>query len=212
MCPSEEAEAFRLDALDEEISTLEKTLSQDNQLIGFCHNDLQYGNIMIDEQTKSITIIVIFFLCWKLFYFLRLFLHPSLNACMCVDGEGQVIMGVSQVFRLVVLFSPKWLPFLWQDYEYSSYNTVAYDMANHFCEMAADYHTETPHILDYTKYPGGWLMELICLLFHSLNCFTWSRIIMFWTLLCVNKFSLDFIGYRFGGAPKIPAYLSELFR
>lgn len=63
MCPSEEAEAFRLDALDEEISTLEKTLSQDNQLIGFCHNDLQYGNIMIDEQTKSITIIVIFFLC-----------------------------------------------------------------------------------------------------------------------------------------------------
>ncbi|KAG5539287.1 hypothetical protein RHGRI_019749 [Rhododendron griersonianum] len=97
MCPSEEAEAFRLDALDEEISTLEKTLSQDNQLIGFCHNDLQYGNIMIDEQTKSITII---------------------------------------------------------DYEYSSYNTVAYDMANHFCEMAADYHTETPHILDYTKYPG----------------------------------------------------------
>ncbi|KAI8546020.1 hypothetical protein RHMOL_Rhmol07G0083200 [Rhododendron molle] len=81
MCPSEEAEAFRLDALDEEISALEKTLSQDNQLIGFCHNDL---------QTTSI----------------------------------------------------------------QSYNTVAYDIANHFCEMAADYHTETPHILDYTKYPG----------------------------------------------------------
>ncbi len=52
-------------------------------------------------------------------------------------------------------FSPKLLPSLRQDYEYSSYNPVAYDIANHFCEMAADYHTETPHILDYTKYPGG---------------------------------------------------------
>lgn len=62
MCPSEEAEAFRLDALDEEISALERTLSCDNQLLGFCHNDLQYGNIMMDEQTKSITIIVSFFL------------------------------------------------------------------------------------------------------------------------------------------------------
>ncbi|GMP41068.1 hypothetical protein CsSME_00011288 [Camellia sinensis var. sinensis] len=97
MSPPEEAEAFRLDAMDEEISILEKTLSHNNQLIGFCHNDLQYGNIMIDETAKSITII---------------------------------------------------------DYEYASYNHVAYDIANHFCEMAANYHTETPHILDYSKYPG----------------------------------------------------------
>ncbi|KAK3010847.1 hypothetical protein RJ639_012003 [Escallonia herrerae] len=40
------------------------------------------------------------------------------------------------------------------DYEYACYNHVAFDIANHFCEMAADYHTDTPHILDYTKYPG----------------------------------------------------------
>jgi choline/ethanolamine kinase len=39
------------------------------------------------------------------------------------------------------------------DYEYSSFNPVAYDIANHFCEMAADYHSEEPHLLDYTKYP-----------------------------------------------------------
>merc|ERR1711915_475521 len=39
------------------------------------------------------------------------------------------------------------------DYEYASYNPVAYDIANHFCEMAANYHTDTPHILDYSKYP-----------------------------------------------------------
>ncbi|KAE8713846.1 putative choline kinase 2 [Hibiscus syriacus] len=40
------------------------------------------------------------------------------------------------------------------DYEYATYNPVAYDIANHFCEMASDYHTETPHIVDYSKYPG----------------------------------------------------------
>ncbi|XP_071692542.1 probable choline kinase 1 [Rutidosis leptorrhynchoides] len=39
------------------------------------------------------------------------------------------------------------------DYEYASYNPVAYDLANHFCEWAADYHTDTPHVLDYNRYP-----------------------------------------------------------
>ncbi|XP_022764689.1 probable choline kinase 2 [Durio zibethinus] len=97
VCTLEEAKAFRLEAFEEEISMLEKKLSGGHQHIGFCHNDLQYGNIMINEETKSITII---------------------------------------------------------DYEYASYNPVAYDIANHFCEMAADYHTDTPHIMDYSKYPG----------------------------------------------------------
>ncbi|XP_047338099.1 probable choline kinase 2 [Impatiens glandulifera] len=99
MASIEQVKEFRLDSMGEEISFLEKTLSNvDKQLcIGFCHNDLQYGNIMIDEETNSLTLI---------------------------------------------------------DYEYASYNPVAYDIANHFCEMAADYHTDTPHILDYTKYPN----------------------------------------------------------
>lgn len=96
LSPSEEAKAFCLDDIEEEISMLEKELCGNHRSIGFCHNDLQYGNIMIDEETKSITII---------------------------------------------------------DYEYASYNPVAYDIANHFCEMSADYHTETPHLLDYSKYP-----------------------------------------------------------
>ncbi|XP_010520096.1 PREDICTED: probable choline kinase 2 isoform X2 [Tarenaya hassleriana] len=92
-----EAKSFGLDVIEEEIMLLQKQLSRGDEHIGFCHNDLQYGNIMIDEETRSITII---------------------------------------------------------DYEYASYNPIAYDIANHFCEMAADYHTETPHILDYSKYPG----------------------------------------------------------
>ncbi|OIW13312.1 hypothetical protein TanjilG_02832 [Lupinus angustifolius] len=92
----QEVEAFYLDTIDKEITILEKELPGAHQRIGFCHNDLQYGNIMLDEKTNSVTMI---------------------------------------------------------DYEYASYNPVAYDIANHFCEMAANYHTETPHILDYNKYP-----------------------------------------------------------
>lgn len=96
LCSSEEAAEFRLDTIGKEIDSLENLLLVEDQRIGFCHNDLQYGNIMIDEVTRQITII---------------------------------------------------------DYEYSSFNPVAYDFANHFCEMAADYHTETPHVLDFSKYP-----------------------------------------------------------
>ncbi|KAL7208414.1 hypothetical protein ACSBR1_030213 [Camellia fascicularis] len=97
LCSSENAKEFGIDTLEEEICILEKELSRDYQEIGFSHNDLQYGNIMMEEETRSITII---------------------------------------------------------DYEYASYNPVAYDLANHFCEMAANYHTETPHVLNYSVYPG----------------------------------------------------------
>ncbi|CAK7346728.1 unnamed protein product [Dovyalis caffra] len=97
MCSAKDAKEFRLDNLEDEIDMLEKELSCDHLDIGFCHNDLQYGNIMLDEETRSITLI---------------------------------------------------------DYEYASFNPVAYDLANHFCEMLANYHSETPHILDHNKYPG----------------------------------------------------------
>ncbi|KAG9143759.1 hypothetical protein Leryth_011425 [Lithospermum erythrorhizon] len=96
LCSDEHLKEFRLDELDDELKMLECKFPVEQE-IGFCHNDLQYGNIMINEKTRYITII---------------------------------------------------------DYEYASYNPVAYDIANHFCEMAANYHTETPHVLDFSKYPG----------------------------------------------------------
>lgn len=96
LCTPEEAKEFCLDTLGEEIASLEAELSEQDQRIGFCHNDLQYGNIMIDEETRLVTLI---------------------------------------------------------DYEYASFNPIAYDLANHFCEMAADYHSEEPHIMDFSKYP-----------------------------------------------------------
>ncbi|CAN1802097.1 Probable choline kinase 1 [Linum perenne] len=97
LCSLKDAEEFSLDLLKKEIDMLEDFVSKGSQEIGFCHNDLQYGNIMMDEETRAITLI---------------------------------------------------------DYEYASFNPIAYDLANHFCEMAANYHTDTPHILDYDKYPG----------------------------------------------------------
>ncbi|KAF3326935.1 Kinase superfamily protein isoform 4 [Carex littledalei] len=58
LCSAEEAKEFSLDNTGEEIYMLETALSRDGERIGFCHNDLQYGNIMIDEETRQVTIIV----------------------------------------------------------------------------------------------------------------------------------------------------------
>lgn len=55
---SDEAKEFSLDSMEEEITALENEFSGECERIGFCHNDLQYGNIMIDEETKLLTIIV----------------------------------------------------------------------------------------------------------------------------------------------------------
>ena len=71
MSSAEEAKEFLLDTLEEEITILENLLSGKDQRMGFCHNDLQYGNIMIDEETRQVTIIVSSFLYYILVY--RLF-------------------------------------------------------------------------------------------------------------------------------------------
>ena len=30
---------------------------------------------------------------------------------------------------------------------------MAFDIANHWCEYGADYHTDEPHLLDYSRMP-----------------------------------------------------------
>lgn len=62
LCTPEDSADFGLDNIEAEINLLEHELQYEykQQEIGFCHNDLQYGNIMIDEDTNSITIIVSF--------------------------------------------------------------------------------------------------------------------------------------------------------
>jgi thiamine kinase-like enzyme len=58
LCSQKDIKIFGLDNLDAEINMLRELLSKGHQEIGFCHNDLQYGNIMMDEETRSITLIV----------------------------------------------------------------------------------------------------------------------------------------------------------
>lgn len=74
-------------------------------------------------------------------------------------------MSVSANVSQILSFLPH------QDYEYSSYNPIAFDIANHFCEMAADYHTETPHVLDYAKYPSAQLFYHVVLIVPLPPCF-----------------------------------------
>jgi choline/ethanolamine kinase len=47
-----------LEKLGDEIAMLDIALSGVDQRVGFCHNDLQYGNIMIYEETRQVTLIV----------------------------------------------------------------------------------------------------------------------------------------------------------
>lgn len=96
ICPSTWHQEFHLENIKEDLCRLQCRFAKFNGVVGFCHNDLQYGNIMMNEKIGDVTII---------------------------------------------------------DYEYASFNPIAFDIANHFCEMTANYHTETPHKLDNSKYP-----------------------------------------------------------
>ncbi|KAL0398189.1 UNVERIFIED_CONTAM: putative choline kinase [Sesamum radiatum] len=172
-------EEFRFNILEDEISELEKNLATGHQLVGFCHNDLQYGNIMMDEETRLITII-----------------DSDLV-------EVSLWNWVDSAFSLWVVRTLNYLPSL--DYEYASYNHVAFDIANHFCEMAADYHTETPHVLDYSKYPGnqpsdlelGQLLEQVekYTLASHLLWGLWGIISVHFQTLCAYKISIVWFVY-----------------
>lgn len=37
--------------------------------------------------------------------------------------------------------------------QYAGLNPVAFDIANHWCEYGADYHSAEPHLLDYSLMP-----------------------------------------------------------
>ncbi|RVW15114.1 putative choline kinase 2 [Vitis vinifera] len=171
----EEANTFQLDAIEKEISLLEKKLPGNHLHIGFCHNDLQYGNIMIDEETSLITIIR--YHAWSV-EATCLSTAPPNRVKFIVTGQwpetslGNISLHNVRKSRIPFSTGQKSIQSfanqnllhvepcerpscLLLDYEYASYNPVTYDIANHFCEMAADYHTETPHILDYSKYPSG---------------------------------------------------------
>ena len=51
------------------------------------------------------------------------------------------------------------------DYEYSGFNPVVLDIANHWCEWAANYHTEQAHVLEFSKLPNELEQE------HFVRCY-----------------------------------------
>lgn len=55
---SSQVSEFGLNKLDDEINDLQRRLMKPDTKIGFCHNDLQYGNIMLSEKDDSVTLIV----------------------------------------------------------------------------------------------------------------------------------------------------------
>ncbi|MBA0777967.1 hypothetical protein Gotri_005911 [Gossypium trilobum] len=86
----------------------------------------------------------------------QLLLAASMASIQCFTNTAYssrllmcILIDVKHAFGAIPLIN------ISEDYEYASYNPVAYDLANHFCEMAANYHTETPHLLDYSIYPGS---------------------------------------------------------
>jgi len=55
---------------------------------------------------------------------------------------GKIKEGLQEHHQIIVV-----------DFEYASPNPAAFDIANHFHEWTADYHSSTPHILNPSRYP-----------------------------------------------------------
>ncbi|KIL70994.1 hypothetical protein M378DRAFT_504280 [Amanita muscaria Koide BX008] len=56
----------------------------------------------------------------------------------------QVQQGLQEHYQIVVV-----------DFEYAGPNPAAYDIANHFHEWTANYHSSAPHILNFSNYPNA---------------------------------------------------------
>jgi choline kinase len=91
----------------------------------FAHNDTQYGNLL---RLK----------------------HPSEG----LDEHRQVCHINNNPNYPCRILKPVHLKIVVVDFEYASSNPAAFDIANHFHEWTANYHSSTPHLLDFTRYPS----------------------------------------------------------
>ncbi|KAG8220034.1 choline kinase cytoplasm [Butyriboletus roseoflavus] len=72
----------------------------------------------------------------------RVFAHNDTQYGNILKLTGKLAEGMPEHRQLVVV-----------DFEYASPNPLAFDIANHFHEWTADYHSSTPHLLDLSRYP-----------------------------------------------------------
>ncbi len=93
----------------------------------FAHNDAQYGNILrSNDGSEGVDE------HRQVSNPLFLSLHFYLGNCK-----------FNNLFQIIVV-----------DFEYASPNPAAYDIANHFHEWTANYHSPTPHVLTPSRYPS----------------------------------------------------------
>ncbi|KFM22904.1 Choline/ethanolamine kinase [Auxenochlorella protothecoides] len=88
--------------------------------LGFCHNDLQYGNMLLCPGRDA---------------------SPQGSPAGPAEESATPPGSPRAHIRLI-------------DYEYATLNDVAFDVANHWCEYAADYHSGEAHVLDFAALPG----------------------------------------------------------
>ncbi|KAL4459006.1 hypothetical protein ABPG75_013871 [Micractinium tetrahymenae] len=79
--------------------------------VGFCHNDLQYGNMLLFGAGGSCS-------------------SGNAGGPSAVDGQAAAAVALGTAVEVKLI-----------DYEYSTLNDVAFDVANHFCEWAYNYHS-----------------------------------------------------------------------
>ncbi|GBG91340.1 hypothetical protein CBR_g52226 [Chara braunii] len=130
VAPSAQREDCRLDALGKEIDELERAFSAAGHVsarwgVRFCHNDLQYGNVMMVKGRGPAR------------------RADVARAVLATTSDASSAADASDVAESVTLI----------DYEYACYNYVAYDIGNFYCEMMADYHSGEPHRLRFDWYP-----------------------------------------------------------
>lgn len=115
-----------LDSLEKDLREVEERLRQLDSPVVFTHNDVSARVSCVDRQCR---------------------VHARLPRSHSNHPSKQSQYGN-------ILIRPRDSAIIIIDYEYAGYNYRAFDIANHFCEWAADYHSSTPHVLHYReRYP-----------------------------------------------------------
>lgn len=103
--------------------------------LALTHNDLQYGNLLVDIKEKEER-----------------------------DGDlGNEVGGKEEIDTAAdVAVAPRTTTATLIDYEYCTVGDIAFDIANHFCEYAADYHRAEDGMLNWDRLPTATEQAFFC--------------------------------------------------
>jgi thiamine kinase-like enzyme len=133
--PPDEIIELGLSETKSEIEAMEEAAERDwgPAWLALTHNDLQYGNILLDRKEKK-----------------------EQTEELEIEGgekeEKSTSTGVSPNTATATLI----------DYEYCTVGDIAFDIANHFCEYAADYHQTEKDMLNWDRLPTPTQQAFFC--------------------------------------------------